>query len=100
MEFVRQYIWQRREPKPIPGNPVALVGRGATVATPISNWRLLEADIVDCLQQHGLKITHDNFGNPHCGTMNIHELALELSERGVMVMATSVAVNAQGNLSF
>jgi len=70
------------------------------MATAISNWRLLEADIVDCLQQHRLKITRDNFYNPHCGTINIAELALELSERGVMVTATPVAITAQGNLSF
>src|SRR5262249_57943603 len=70
------------------------------MATAISNWRLLEADIVDCLQQHGVKITRDNFGNPHCATINIHELALELSERGVMVMATPVAVMARGKTNF
>ena len=70
------------------------------MATAISNWRLLEVDIVNCLQQHGLKITRDNFGNPHCSTINIHELALELSERGVMVMATPVAVTTQGGPSF
>jgi hypothetical protein len=61
---------------------VALAGTGA-MATAISNWRLLEADIVDCLQQHNLKITRDNFGNPHCAAINIHELAVELSECGV-----------------
>jgi hypothetical protein len=87
------------EQKPILKISVALAGRGA-MATAISNWRLLEADIVDCLQQHGVKITRDNFGNPHCATINIHELALQLSERGVMVMATPVAVTAQGNPSF
>jgi hypothetical protein len=70
------------------------------MATAISNLRLLEADIVDCLQQHNLKITCDNFGNPYCGTINIAELAAELTERGVLVTATPVALTAQGNLSF
>ena len=66
------------------------------MAAAISNWRILEADIVDCLQHQRLKITRDNFGNPHCGTINIAELALELTEHGVMVTATPVAVTAQG----
>ena len=70
------------------------------MAAAISNWRILEADIVDCLQHQRLKITRDNFGNLHCSTINIAELALELTERGVMVTATPVAVTAQGNLSF
>src|SRR5215471_1610129 len=68
---VRRYV-VAPEQKPILKISVALTGRGA-MATAISNWRLLEADIVDCLQQHGVKITRDNFGNPHCATINIHE---------------------------
>ena len=91
-------IWERREPKPISEISVALAGRGA-MANAISNWRILEADILDCLQHQRLKITRD-FGNPYCSTINIAELALELTERGVMVMATPVAVTAQGNPSF
>ena len=70
------------------------------MAAAISNSRILQADIADCLQHQCLKITRENFGNPHCGTINIAELALELTEHGVMVTATPVAVTAQGNLSF
>jgi hypothetical protein len=90
---------QRREPKPISKISIALAGRDAMAAA-ISNSRILQADIADCLQHQCLKITRENFGNPHCGTINIAELALELTEHGVMVTATPVAVTAQGNLSF
>jgi len=61
---------------------------------------MLEADIVDCLQHQRLKINRDMFGIPHCGTINMAELALELTDRGVMVTATPVTVTAQNNLSF